>query len=310
MKAFYALVAMMILTSPAFATDATDTELHEETIQPIDAVSAAPSDISDNSATVARNSKTKFPSGLQIGVGLSATSGLNGFVGYANKNFDSFWLKRLGVRLDFSTTAPVKSLIDSGINSIIGDGGAELGDGMVIEDAYVKGHHAAVLVDFYPFGDTWFLGGIRVSGGYYFGELSLGADLGGAIGDLPDDEMAFELNGVNYRYTGNQIHGGAQIDWNYRGPYLGAGFDLGLFAGFKIYFDAGVVFTSHTPQVDLNLPIDNLQVYDGVWKPVADDPILSDAFNQAKSVALSDARDALSDLNFYPMIKIGFMYRF
>ena len=34
------------------------------------------------------NSKTQFPHGLQIGLGLSPTSGLNAFVGYNNKNFD------------------------------------------------------------------------------------------------------------------------------------------------------------------------------------------------------------------------------
>ena len=33
-------------------------------------------------------------------------------------------------------------------------------------------------------------------------------------------------------------------------------------------------------------------------------------FEQAKAAALADAQDELDKLKFYPMVKIGFMYRF
>ena len=45
----------------------------------------------------AKDSDKSFLHGLQIGVGLSGTSGLNGIVGYANKDAVSFWGKRFGV---------------------------------------------------------------------------------------------------------------------------------------------------------------------------------------------------------------------
>ena len=136
------------------------------------------------------NPAIKFPHGLQIGFGVYATSGLNGFVGYANKNFDSFWWKRFGVRLDFATTAPINSLIDSGIDAVMGDG-MELGDGMMITDGAIDAYHVAALIDFYPFGDTWFLGGWRISGGYYFGNMDISAKLTGEeIGDF-----SFSLDG-------------------------------------------------------------------------------------------------------------------
>lgn len=295
MKLVSLVGVITMLTMPVLAAS-NETELVEETI-------------TESASVKESNSDTRFPTGLELGVGVSATSGLNGFIGYANKNFDSFWLKRLGARLDFATTSPVKSMISSGIDSVMGKDGVELGESLWIKDGSINGHHVAALVDFYPFGDTWFLGGIRISGGYYFGNLDLTADLTGKVSGIPDSEFAFELNGTNYKYIGNDIKGSATADWNYRGPYLGAGFDLGLFAGFKIYMDAGVVFTSKTAQLSLNLPTDNLQKWEnGQWKPVELDGIAE--FEQAKREALSDAQDELDKLKFYPMIKLGFMYRF
>ena len=93
-------------------------------------------------------------------------------------------------------------------------------------------------------------------------------------------------------------------------PVPGAGFDLGLFAGFKIYLDAGVVFTNRAAQLGLDVPLNNLQTrgQDGNWVPVED--ALVDDFNQARNKALADAQEELDKLTFYPMVKLGFMYRF
>jgi len=179
MKKLSLIAILSILALPAYATDDSNDSaapLAEEEITTTETAASETSttdanDAADETATPlvtdenVTNPEIKFPHGLQIGVGLSATSGLNGFVGYNNKHFDSFWLKRLGVRFDFATTAPLKSAIKSGIDSIIGDENLELGDELAINDISIKGHHFAALVDFYPFGDTWFLGGIRISGG-------------------------------------------------------------------------------------------------------------------------------------------------
>jgi len=127
---------------------------------------------------------------------------------------------------------------------------------------------------------------------------------------MPDSELAFELNGVNYRYTGNTINAGAEVNWDYNGPYLGAGFDLGLFAGLKIYFDAGVVFANRAAQLGLDVPLNGLQVFkNGTWVPVANDMLVNE-LEQVKAEALADAQDELNKFKFYPMVKIGFMYRF
>lgn len=310
MKKFTLIAILSVLAMPAYATDTvTDDDVTPTTD---DVVATAPDTTPDDMADVApdvTNPDIKFPHGLQIGVGVSATSGLNGFVGYANKNFDSFWWKRFGVRFDFATTAPLKSVISSGIDSIMGDG-IELGDGLSVTDGSIQANHFAALVDFYPFGNTWFLGGLRISGGYYFGNLELSARLAGTIDGAPEDALSFELDGQEYKYSGNQMNAMARADWDYRGPYLGAGFDLGLFAGFKIYFDAGVVFTNRAAQLGLDVPPDNLMVRgdDGQWAPVQGG--LVGAFEQAKHNALADAQEELDKLTFYPMVKLGFMYRF
>ena len=302
MKKTSIFVILAMLVMPAFAEDAET--LPAETI---DADVASQPIVMEETKPI--NPDIKFPHGLELGVGISATSGLNGFIGYANKNFDSFWLKRLGFRADFGTTAPLKSMINSGIDAVMGDEGIDIGEGISIKDASIESKHFAALIDFYPFGNTWFLGGIRVTGGYYFGNLELSANLTGKVDGLPDSEFAFSLNGTDYKYVGNEVHGTANADWNYRGPYLGAGFDLGIIAGFKIYMDAGVVFTSKTAQLGLDLPTDNLQKWNGMsWEEVDLSGVAE--FEQAKRDALADAQSELDKLNFYPMVKIGFMYRF
>lgn len=256
------------------------------------------------------NPGAKFPNGLQFGMGVSATSGLNGFVGYNNKKFDSFWWKRLGFRFDFATTRPVKSLIDKGIDKGMGNDGVEIGDYLTIKDGELKSYHVAALLDVYPFGDTWFLGGWRLTGGYVFGDLDLDANLTGQVDGVPTDEIAFKLGGNEYKYVGNTINGKAHADWKYHGPYAGTGFDIGLFAGFKIYLDAGVVFTNKAAQLGLDVPVQNLFVKNGTSWVAVNTPVLEAALEQAKGAALADAQDELDKYKFYPMVKLGFMYRF
>lgn len=278
------------------------------------AETTTPETITENTSDTAIAEKTshEWLRGVQVGLGASATSGLNGFVGYANKDFDSFWLKRFGFRVDFASTRPVKSAINSAVDSAMGSSGIDIGDNLTINDGEIKAHHVAALVDFYPFGNTWFWGGLRLTGGYYTGKLDVDANLSGKIDGLPSDAFEFKLMDNLYRYTGNSVHGTARADWKYSGPYLGTGFDLGLFAGFKIYMDAGVVFTSKTAQLNLDVPFAGLEYYDtaaSTWKPVSSSAEQAEV-DRVKAEALADAQSELDDIKFYPMIKLGFMYRF
>ncbi len=307
MKKILPFTLMTILALPAFADEETNaiTAVTDDSVQAYD--------------TDTRNPKTKFPRGMQLGLGVSATSGLNGFIGYANKDFESFWWKRLGVRLDFGTMSPVKNVVNSAIDSALGDG-VEIGDGLTVDGGTLSANHFGALVDFYPFGNTWFAGGWRLSGGYFTGKMNLAANMTGEVEGMPDGSIEFDLDEYTFRYNGGDLRGKAGVNWKYAGPYLGTGFDLGLFRGIKIYFDAGVVFTNKTAQLGLDVPLnDNLQVWDPVaedWKDVKFDATenptteYQEKFEQAKAAALKEGNDELSDLKWYPLFKLGFMYRF
>lgn len=249
------------------------------------------------------------PDGVELGLGLSASTGLNGFVGYANKNFESFWWKRLGVRLDFASTKMVKKPIDSLVDKYMGDG-VEIGDNLTITDGKIESKHVAALVDFYPFGDTWFLGGWRLTGGYVFGKTTIDAMLTGKDDRLSEYAgQIFKLGNTEYMYTGGDVHGMAKAKWDVSGPYAGTGFDIGLFRGFKIFVDAGVVFTSKAAELSLDIPENsNLQyrVNGGAWNPVSGTNVLStDIAN-----TLADAQKELDKYKFFPLVKLGLMYRF
>lgn len=264
----------------------------------------APSFADDVVASSSKNNS--FLTGFQLGAGVSASSGLNAFVGYNNKSFDSFWWKRLGLRLDFGGTSMIKSKLNSQINKELGQDGREIGDYLRVKDVDLKANHFGAMIDFYPFGDTWFFGGWRLSGGYYAGKLNINAALTGKVDSLPDSEFAFELDGIKYKYSGNTMNGRANVDWKYSGPYVGTGFDIGLFAGLKIYMDAGVVFTNKTAQLGLDVPTDNLQQWDGTtWTTVNVAEL-----ETAKANALADGQKELDKIKYYPMVKLGFMYRF
>lgn len=219
-------------------------------------------------------------SGFEFGVGapLVTPTGYNFFVGYANKNATSFWGKRFGIRADFTIPSALKltgtmsdktngesGYVLDGRMKVLGfninlnnnvefdafeadDGNPiSIGQNAVDLSVALKNKNMGVLIDFYPFGNTWFFGGLRFSGGYYLGNLNLSVN-------------ANIKNDINYRYSvgnngdflnaqivkGSRI--GAEFDWNYHGPYAGFGFDLGIWRGFKFFMDAGVVF-ANTPHV-------------------------------------------------------------
>lgn len=259
-----------------------------------------------------------IPTGLELGVGLSATSGLNGFVGYANKKAESFWWKRIGVRADFASTKPIKSTINSLIDKYMDDG-IEVGDNLTITDGTIESKHFAALVDIYPFGDTWFLGGWRLTGGYVFGKMNVNAMLTGS-----DDQLSqfagkrFQLGDNIWEYTGGDVHGTAKAKWDFHGPYAGTGFDIGIFRGFKLFLDAGVVFTSRAAELSLDIPYEDAPLRfssDGgnTWKSMsvpADYATVEAELRSDVNKTISDAQDELDKYKFFPMVKLGFMYRF
>lgn len=323
MKKIYLFTLATVLTIPAFAESNTEmygTSIDDlygalaETVQPVatdsnDTIATMPT----NNEIKSSNPDIKFPRGMQFGLGLSATSGMEGFVGYNNKKFDSFWWKRLGVRLGYASTKPVKSFINKTVDRYMGDG-IDIGDHLTVTNGKITAKQMFAVIDFYPFGDTWFLGGLRLSGGYYKGDLNVTADLTAKVKGSVSDEYVgkeFQLGDIWYRYTGaGNAKGLATAKWDFSGPYAGLGFDLGLFSGLKIFFDAGVVFTDTAAK--LNLEINDVaalqQSTDRTnWSPVN---LNLGAFEINKAQVLMDAQNKLDKYPYYPIVKLGLMYRF
>lgn len=243
-----------------------------------------------------------FPNGLTVGVGVSATSGINLLLGYYNSDLESYWSRRLGVRIDFAATDPLKSAIDSAIDSYMRDG-RDVGDGVKIDEGTLDAWHTSVLVDYYPFAGAW-----RMSAGYAWGMATLDAAIFGEIERAPAQRFYFYLAGDHYYYNGNNFNGAATIDWNYHGPYFGTGFDFNIGCRFGLFLDMGVILTNRPATLSLDIPQEQLYVYNRLtdtWLPVSIPQLDADIAR-----ATRDANDKLSDFRIYPMVKLGFSYHF
>ncbi|MBR5153589.1 MAG: hypothetical protein IKW57_02235 [Alphaproteobacteria bacterium] len=240
--------------------------------------------------------------GVQTGVGVSVTTGLNVVVGYHNTYSDSYWLSHFGTRFDFADMGPLRSAVDSAIDSYMRDG-RDVGDGVKIDEGKLDSWHAALLLDYYPFGNAW-----RLTGGYAWGAAKLDSAIFGTIEQAPSQRFYFYLAGDHYYYNGNNFDGSATMDWNYHGPYLGTGFDIGLGCGFSLFMDFGVVLTNRPARLTLDIPQEQLYVYNkltATWLPVTIPQLDADI-----ATAQRDANHKLSDLRVYPLLKLGFLYRF
>ncbi len=247
-------------------------------------------------------SATNFPHGLSVGVGVSATTGLNVALGYYNSSYENYLLSHFGVRADFASISPLKSAIDSMIDSYMRDG-RDVGGGVKIDEGKLDAWHGSVLLDYYPLAGVW-----RITGGYAWGQSTLDAAIFGEIERAPAQRFYFYLAGDHFYYNGNAFDGVAKIDWAYRGPYIGTGLDINLFCGFSLFMDVGAVLTNRPAKLSLDIPQEQLYIYNkdtGTWAPVTIAALDADVAR-----AQQDANRKLSNIRLYPMLKLGFLYRF
>ena len=251
---------------------------------------------------VSANADAKFSDGISIGVEVSALGGLNVQAGYRNIDSDSYWLHHLGLRIDYASTDSLKSAIDSVIDSYMRDG-RDIGDGVKIDEGSLDAWHSGFVLDYYPFAGSW-----RMSAGYVWGGARLDSSVFGEIVNAPAQRFYFYLAGDHYYYNGNAFDGTVTIDWNYSGPYFGTGFDFDLGCRFGLFVDVGVVLTNRPAELSLDISQDQLYIYNettGLWSPVSIPQLDADIVR-----ATVEANDKLADWRIYPMVKMGFLYRF
>ena len=240
--------------------------------------------------------------GLRVGFGVSALTGLNVSAGFYNYDPDSYVGRHFGVRIDYANIDALKSAIDSAIDSFMRDG-KSVGDGVQIDNGALESWHTSLLLDCYPFSGMW-----RITAGYAWGSAKLNSDIFGEIEHAPNQRFYFYLAGDHYYYNGNNFGGMASIDWKFHGPYLGTGLDIDLFCGFLLFLDAGVVFTNRPAKLYIDIPHEQLYMYNkdtGAWNPITIPALDNDVAR-----ATREGNDKLSDFKFFPMVKVGFMYRF
>lgn len=240
--------------------------------------------------------------GIDVGIGVSATTGLNLSIGYHRAWAKSYLLRHTGVRIDFADVGPLRSAIDSAIDTYMRDG-RSVGDGVKIDEGKLDAWHSSILLDYYPFSNVW-----RITAGYTFGAAKLDSSIFGQVANAPADRFYFNIAGDHYFYAGNDFDGSARIDWNYNGPYFGTGFDFNLGCRFGFYLDIGAVLTNQPAKLTLDVPQSQLYIYNienKGWVPVTIPKLDADIAR-----ATADANHKLSDFRIYPMVKMGFLYRF
>ncbi len=238
--------------------------------------------------------------GFQLGVGASILGGANAQLGYRipQRNYN-FWKNRFGFRLDYNSWDVIKDKVDSYFedNPIEVDGNDFYGT--------LKGTNYGLLVDFYPFGNTWALGNFRLSLGYYTGDFSIG----GRLVKLNNEH--FIINDLDYLVNDGTVVLDAMLKSDVKGPYAGVGFDFALLFGFKFYFDAGLVFTKK-PEITTNITgSGTLKVNGGVPVDISDiDNSYIEKLLEDTKKEYEDELDIITDTNIFPMVKLGVMLRF
>lgn len=249
--------------------------------------------------------------GLQLGAGLGALGGANFQLGYRfPQSSQNFWKNRIGFRLEYNTWSPLKSYI----NDYLEDNPIEIDDNEL--SVILKGKQFGALIDIYPFGNTWALGNIRLSAGYYTGDFSVGGLLSKEANETFSMSAPDSPTDIYYRVNGNADLT-ATLDYDVKGPYAGIGFDMGLLWGLKMYFDAGLVFTD---KPDINTDITGSGTITVCNDEACTSPIstvqIDDTSNQEIQKLLNDTKaqyeDELDELRkgYFPIIKLGLLYRF
>ena len=245
--------------------------------------------------------------GFQLGVGIGVLGGANAHLGYRIPRRDyNFWKNRFGFRIDYNSWKPLKSTIESYLE----DNPIELDDNKFT--GMISGTNYGALIDFYPFGNTWFLGNFRISGGYYTGDFAMDAYM-----TRTATSEEFEMSGFKYKANGEATLNAA-VDADVKGPYAGLGFDFQILFGLKLYFDAGVVFIDN-PKVrtDINgqgtLTITEPAILGGNTHIVSVDAKTDENIRRLledTKKEYEDELDIITDSKIFPMVKVGLMLRF
>ena len=231
--------------------------------------------------------------GYQVGVGIGALQGISIHAGYRFSDSD-FLSNKFGTRIEYST---LSFTLDK-----------EEKKNKPSFEFFAKGRQVGALFDFYPFAGTWVIGAFRFSTGYYAGKFEMG--------DRKSEDFGagktVELNKKDYVLKG-RVNLEAKLKSKATGPYLGTGFDMGLFYGLKFFVDAGIVFTEK-PKVSVSLSGNgSIEWNDGGLQTAnLSNPADIVKINKVADDMAKNYEDNFKKLYkpYYPIVKLGLLYRF
>ena len=166
-------------------------------------------------------------------------------------------------------------------------------------NAAVKLRSAEALVDWFPFGNGFHISpGIQVYNGF-----------GGSAKLLVPSGQGFELNKTDYLSSDDSpITGTGTVSANKVAPMLLIGWgNLIPRTGrhFSIPFEAGVTYEG-SPRITMNFSGTACDTDNENCKPVATDPV----FQANRAAQQKSVNGDVSSYRFYPIVSIGFGYRF
>ena len=248
--------------------------------------------------------------GFQLGAAIGLLNGASAHIGYRIPySSENFFKNRLGFRLEYNSWKPLQSTI----NKYLEDNPIEIDGNDFIPE--LKGKLYGALIDFYPFSYTPILGNIRISTGYYKGDFSIAGSLSKDANEIFSMKDKTTGQDLYYKVDGHATLN-ASLDYDINGPYAGLGFDFSLLFGFKLYFDAGLVFTEK-PKIltDIN-GSGNLTICGNNQTCSSGQSIKIDSSNEQIQKLLADTRAQYEDeldvlrKGYYPIVKLGLLLRF
>lgn len=199
-------------------------------------------------------------------------------LGYSTAGADSFAVgaKAGTTGLGIEVTWPLSDSVNLRGGYYGFDYDTDLEEEGVEYDGDLRLRNAAVFADWHPFGGSFRLSAGGVQSGNEF--------KGSAEGDLEVGENTYS----------SQLQ--AKVGWSGLAPYLGLGFGNAMSGGrLSFSFDLGVKFTG-SPEVRLDGSVN--------------DPALEAAFAEDLERERVRLEDELSDAKYYPVVSLGFAYRF
>lgn len=156
------------------------------------------------------------------------------------------------------------------------DYGTDLEEDGIEYDGDLRLRNAALFADWHPFA-----GRFRIS----VGGIETGNEFKGAAED------SLDIGENTYQAAVDTV-----VGWDGFAPYLGVGFGNAVGAGrWTFSMDLGVMFTG-SPDVSLNGTVN--------------DPALDSQFQEDLAIEEDTLRAELEDAKYYPVLSLGFAYRF